>query len=129
MACCILQMGPSARVIDANVKQKRPILASRVFVRREPPDLCCYVHTLRVQPAVSSASSLSEEPCISNNNLDFVLAKESSQYLVESPNIVERAPSRFCTRYGVKAGGFLPEIIVIIHPNKFRLVMRPQAPA
>ena len=31
MACCILQMRPSARVIEANVKQKRLILASRVF--------------------------------------------------------------------------------------------------
>ena len=42
----------------------------------------------------------------------------------------ERALSRLCARYGVKADGFLPATTVLTYPtNKFRRVMRPQAPA
>ena len=42
----------------------------------------------------------------------------------------ERAPSRLCARYGVDTGGFLPATIAMTHAtNKFRHVMRPQAPA
>ena len=65
-----------------------------------------------------------------NNKLDFTLAKESSQCLVEHPIVGERTPSRLCARYGVEADGFLPATIAMTHPtNKFRRVMRPQAPA
>ena len=65
-----------------------------------------------------------------NNKLDFTLAKGSSQYLVEHPIVSERAPSHLCAIYGVEVGGFLPATVAMTHPtNKFRRVIRPQAPA
>ena len=74
--------------------------------------------------------SLSEGSCIFNNQLDFTLAKGSSQCLVKHTIVSERAPSRLCVRYGVEAGSFSSVTIAMTHlTNKFRRVMRPQAPA
>ena len=82
------------------------------------------------ESAVSSASSLTEGPCILNNELDFALAKGSSQCLVEHPIVDERAPSRLCARYGVEAGGFLLATFAMTHATyKFRRVVRSQTPA
>ena len=123
MACCILQMGPSARVIDANVKQKRLILASSVVCEESPQT--------SVVMCIRNGFSLPFRPLALSrkSHVSPTTIWTSGQYLVENPNIVERALSSLCTRYGVNAGGFLTAIFVIIHPNKFRLVMRPQAPA
>ena len=83
-----------------------------------------------VQSTVFPASSLAEGPCVFDNKLNFALAKGSSECLVEHPIVSERAPSRPRARYGVEACGFLPATIAMTHPtDKFRRVMRPQAPA
>ena len=47
---------------------------------------------------------------------------------MEHSIVVERVPSRLRIRYGVEEGDFLPATVAMIHPNKFRRVMRPLAP-
>ena len=81
-------------------------LLSRGWLSKSAP-ASVVVHTLRVQSVVLSASSLSEGPCIFNNELYFALAKGSGQCLVEHPIVSERAPS-LCKSRSAIGGVFVP---------------------